>query len=308
MYVDGLWVQEARRSRAEADFQPLLEEIAARTGLPIALDGIYRWVAFLPSRVDAAPAGRQPLFRRLPGRQPQGARHRSPPPRYAALHRPHPDADPARSWRRPRMRRACRASCPRRWPCSITRPACCVRAGSRSRSCCVDSKAQPHAGRIPRALSRGAAPLPSSKPPVKPPAPGSISASCHTRGSPGVHAWDRQPPPAPAALDTTRYLELLLRAASSVLGPLGVDENTLRQWLFSCAAYGGAAGGSAPRQAAPAGPGRRAAQPKARKAPRNADHHPRLLGVAQHKVVPGPFRLKWVCDPHTRDPPIFVRR
>jgi DNA polymerase-2 len=33
--------------------QPLLDEIARRTGLPIALEGIYRWVAFLPSRSDA---------------------------------------------------------------------------------------------------------------------------------------------------------------------------------------------------------------------------------------------------------------
>ena len=32
--------------------QPLLDKIARRTGLPIALEGIYRWVAFLPSRSD----------------------------------------------------------------------------------------------------------------------------------------------------------------------------------------------------------------------------------------------------------------
>ena len=29
-----------------------MDEIVARTGLPIALEGIYRWVAFLPSRLD----------------------------------------------------------------------------------------------------------------------------------------------------------------------------------------------------------------------------------------------------------------
>ena len=51
MYVDGLWVQK-KGCRQPQDFQPLLEEVAARTSLPVALDGVYRWVAFLPSRVD----------------------------------------------------------------------------------------------------------------------------------------------------------------------------------------------------------------------------------------------------------------
>ena len=51
MYVDGLWVQRPDCARSE-DFQALLAEVSERTGLPIALDGIYRWVVFLPSRVD----------------------------------------------------------------------------------------------------------------------------------------------------------------------------------------------------------------------------------------------------------------
>lgn len=51
MYVDGLWVQKPGCSQPE-DFQTLLAEVSERTNLPIALDGIYRWVVFLPSRVD----------------------------------------------------------------------------------------------------------------------------------------------------------------------------------------------------------------------------------------------------------------
>ena len=49
LYVDGMWVQKSG-CRKVTDFQPLLEEIQSRTSLPIALDGIYKWVAFLPSR------------------------------------------------------------------------------------------------------------------------------------------------------------------------------------------------------------------------------------------------------------------
>jgi len=52
LYVDGMWIKKPD-SVTVADFQPLLDEIVTRTGLPIGLDGVYRWVAFLPSRVDA---------------------------------------------------------------------------------------------------------------------------------------------------------------------------------------------------------------------------------------------------------------
>jgi DNA polymerase II len=51
LYVDGLWVCRPQHT-SSADLQPLLEEILARTGLPIALEGMYKWVAFLPSRLD----------------------------------------------------------------------------------------------------------------------------------------------------------------------------------------------------------------------------------------------------------------
>ena len=51
MYVDGLWVRKPGLKTVQ-DFQPILDEVALKTGLPIALDGIFRWVAFLPSRRD----------------------------------------------------------------------------------------------------------------------------------------------------------------------------------------------------------------------------------------------------------------
>jgi DNA polymerase-2 len=51
MYVDGLWIQHPDCTQAQ-DFQALPTEISERTKLPIALDGIYRWVVFLPSHVD----------------------------------------------------------------------------------------------------------------------------------------------------------------------------------------------------------------------------------------------------------------
>lgn len=50
-YVDSLFVQRAG-TQERMDFEPLLKAIYAQTKIPIALDGIYRWVCFLPSKRD----------------------------------------------------------------------------------------------------------------------------------------------------------------------------------------------------------------------------------------------------------------
>jgi hypothetical protein len=52
-----------------------------------------------------------------------------------------------------------------------------------------------------------------------------------------VYAWNLPAAPNPASLDVARYSELLVRAAGTMLGPFGVSEDLLRQWLFSNAAY-----------------------------------------------------------------------
>lgn len=49
MFVDALWIRQTGY-RKVADFTPVLEEISRRTGIKISLDGIFRWIAFLPSR------------------------------------------------------------------------------------------------------------------------------------------------------------------------------------------------------------------------------------------------------------------
>lgn len=52
MYVDGLWVKKENLANP-SDFDELLEVIRERTGIPISLDGIYKWVVFLPSKLNA---------------------------------------------------------------------------------------------------------------------------------------------------------------------------------------------------------------------------------------------------------------
>lgn len=52
MYVDSLFVQK-EGIREKHDFEPLLKAIHEQTRIPITLDGVYRWVCFLPSKRDA---------------------------------------------------------------------------------------------------------------------------------------------------------------------------------------------------------------------------------------------------------------
>jgi len=52
LYVDGLWIDKPGASQ-RPDYEALLDEIRAQTGLQIGLEGVYRWLAFLPSRVEA---------------------------------------------------------------------------------------------------------------------------------------------------------------------------------------------------------------------------------------------------------------
>jgi DNA polymerase-2 len=51
LYVDGLWIEKPG-AHLRPDYDTLLEDIHQRTGLHIGLEGVYRWVAFLPSRVE----------------------------------------------------------------------------------------------------------------------------------------------------------------------------------------------------------------------------------------------------------------
>ena len=59
----------------------------------------------------------------------------------------------------------------------------------------------------------------------------------HIRPGPGARAWDLASDMDPRIVDASRYKELLLRAVHEVLQPLGVTEDLLRVWLFSRAGY-----------------------------------------------------------------------
>jgi DNA polymerase-2 len=47
--TDCLWLQ--RRGAGEADYAALAREIGADTGIPVSVEGIYRWIVFCPARI-----------------------------------------------------------------------------------------------------------------------------------------------------------------------------------------------------------------------------------------------------------------
>lgn len=53
----------------------------------------------------------------------------------------------------------------------------------------------------------------------------------------GIRAWDLPEAFNPALVDISRYKGLLLRAVHEVLQPMGMSENVLRDWIFSEAGY-----------------------------------------------------------------------
>jgi DNA polymerase-2 len=57
--------------------------------------------------------------------------------------------------------------------------------------------------------------------------PGQRVRFVYTLGKPGVRAWDLPTPPDPRTLDLERYVTLLLRAASTVLGPFGLNQELI---------------------------------------------------------------------------------
>jgi DNA polymerase-2 len=239
MYVDGLWVQRDGASNI-TDFQPVLDEIITRTGLSVSIDGIYRWIAFLPSRVDA----RLPVANRYFGIYKDGshkirgieARRRDTPSWIVKMQLSLLGylADAHSADELPDRLPGAVSLLRKAWfdLLKVNVPLEGLVASQRLSKELNDY-------RVPSPAARAAIQLHRIGKQVK---QGQRVRFLYTRGHPGVYAWDLPVPPSPAAIDVRQYQKLLLRAANTVLQPLGVDEDTLRDWMYSNAGYFGPPG------------------------------------------------------------------
>jgi DNA polymerase-2 len=221
MYVDGLWVQK-EGCREAADFNGLLAKIEDASGLPIAMEGVYHWIAFLPSRVDE----------RLPV-----------PNRFYGVFK-----DGATKERGIELRR--RDTC--RWVAEVQKELLGALYGvsdpNHMRADALTQMlgilrgrlAELRAGlapleklvvsqklsrrvedyRMPSPAARAAKQLATLGRELR---PGQMVQFIYILGEARVHAWDLPLPPVPAAVDRPRYRELLLRAAETVFYPLGIN-------------------------------------------------------------------------------------
>jgi len=230
MYVDGLWVQKDG-CREPHDFQPLLEEVADRTSLPISLDGVYRWVAFLHSRVD----DRLPVPNRYFGVFQDGSvkargidlRRRDSAPFVADTQREmlrclaHAQNSADLQWQVPEAVGI------------LSRRLHALRAGRVPLEDLLVGKKLSKELAGYRVLSPGARAVMQLQAAGKSVRPGQRVRLIFTRGGAGVHAWDLPHPPDPAAVNVDHYQELLLRAAANLLQPFGLNEEALLIWVRS---------------------------------------------------------------------------
>jgi len=230
MYVDGLWVQKDG-CRDPQHFQPLLEEVASRTSLPISLDGVYRWVAFLPSRVD----DRLPVPNRYFGVFQDGSvkargidlRRRDSAPYVADV-------------QREMLRCLALASSPDDLQQRVSQAIAILRQRLQDlRQGRVPLRELLVGKKLSKELSGYRVPSPGAKAALQLQAvgksvrPGQRIKLVFIRGGDGVHAWDLPEPPSASALDVHYYQTLLLRAAANLLQPFGLDEDELLIWVRS---------------------------------------------------------------------------
>lgn len=230
MYVDSLFVQK-NGLRQVQDFTPLLEAIAARTGLSIALEGVYRWVVFLPSRRDA----RIPVPNRYFGVFQSGE------VKYRGLEARRRDTPP---WIA-RTQQAILAHLAQAQ--TIEQAANCLPGAL---DIAERAKRDLKAGRVPpqdlivtmklsRNIDEYKSPSPAARAAIqlqkagKRIAPGQFIRLIYTRDISGVRAWDASEEFDVRWIDTQRYCMLLDRAVEAVLGWLPSERTTPKWDLFA---------------------------------------------------------------------------
>ncbi len=240
LYVDGLWIHKP--GSTPQDLEKLLGEIRLRTKLQIGLEGIYRWLAFTPSRTEPRVAVANRYFGAfedgsLKLRGIEARRHDTPPyvketqlRMLSILAQAHGAAEfrqtvpQAIAYAQDRFQR--------------------LRAGQvPAKELVVTHRLsrQLEEYRVRTAAARAASQLAQAGVEIS---PGEMLHFLYVAGPEKVQVWERIEGGAPGTVpyDRGAYCELLLRAVESVLAPVGVDRATLQSWLAGDAGYWGPPG------------------------------------------------------------------
>ncbi len=227
LYVDGLWVHHPEKTQP-ADIQPLLLDIQQRTGLPISLDGIYRWVVFVGSRQNK----KRPVANRYFGVFQDGTL------KVRGIDARRRDSTPFVSEAQMHLLELlARAEEPEAaLPEAVAFLNARLKALRNSEVKLTDLLVRQRLGRkleayrTPSPAARAVMQLNTAGKTLR---PGQRVPFLYTLGKPGVFAWDLPQKPNPRAVDVARYQRLLLRAAGIVLESWGLDEEKLTERILS---------------------------------------------------------------------------
>ena len=227
LYVDGLWVQHPQKTHPE-DINPLLLEIQARTGLPIALDGIYRWVVFVGSRQNK----KRPVANRYFGVFQDGSI------KVRGIDARRRDSTPFVSKAQMHLLEllASKEQPEQALPEAINYLKEQLSALRNGQVDLTDLLVKQRLGRkleAYRTLSPAAEAVLQLQAIGKEMRPGQRVPFIYTLGKPRVFAWDLPKKLNPRKVDAARYQRLLLRAAGIVLESWGLDEEKLTKLILS---------------------------------------------------------------------------
>jgi DNA polymerase-2 len=237
LYVDGLWIHKPG-ALEQPDYESLLAEISQQVGIPIDLEGVYRWLAFLPSRTEPRVAAANRYF----GAFQDGSlkmrgieSRRRDTPEYikdtqVGMLKILAQAEDAAAFRQ---------SLPAAIQYATDRLRRLQRGEVPSRQLVINRRLSraPEDFRVRTVVARAATQLVRAGVELR---PGEHLRYLHVPGPAVVRAWDLVQ--GEAHYDRQAYLELLLRAVETVLMPLGVGRQTLDTWLLAEAGYWGPPG------------------------------------------------------------------
>ena len=227
MYVDALWIKKKGCNKQE-HFTNVISKINLHTGLTINLDGIYRWVAFLPSKTNP----RIPIANRYFGVFQSGeikvrgleARRRDTPIWIAAV-------------QKEMIALLGRARNKAELPDCIQEAFCFYYTSlEKLEKNLVPVDQLVINGKVSYALEaykastasvRAARQMEAAGIPIK---PGMRIRFVYRKGEPDVFAWDLGKPIDPLEVNKPKYIELLAKAGSAVLAPFGISEALFREW------------------------------------------------------------------------------
>lgn len=241
LYVDGLWIHKPG-SQERPDYASLLTAIRERTGIPIELEGVYRWLAFLPSRTEPRVAVANRYFGAfedgsIKQRGIETRRHDTP------TYIKETQQGMLEILAQARDANDFRATVPRAIDYASERLRRVRAREVPQRELVVSQRLsrRPQEFRVRTAAACAAHQLLRAGVEIR---PGEHLRFLYVPGPEKVRAWDLVE--APLAYDRATYTELMLRAIESLLMPLGVDRETLAVWLLGRTGYWGPPGALPP--------------------------------------------------------------